>query len=316
MRLSVAVGLAALALGCGACSHRRSKTPAQEFAFPEPVEEVLAEDGIDPDLIHCNRDRKWGGELRADAQAAVRDTMEVVGKGLSAEERAAMEKKIYQVFFWRMVRAVLVEENNNNLGVIAIAGRSWTDDAGNVHPLLVFRSGVTPSPEKDGSCVRSLMEAGHVRHMVNLFDGDVPVEDLVAAEGRVAKMYNATYHTATDAADGYGPWRDLLHSHYDDADARKQASLAVARLVKHEILEPEGAPPRGNIHMHCGGGMHRSGMVAGVIEKCVNHAPMAEVEAHYRYHVGWESQTNPGGAEENNLQFIRDFDCGLIDVVK
>ena len=40
--------------------------------------------------------------------------------------------------------------------------------------------------------------------------------------------------------------------------------------------------------------------------------PMAEVEAHYRYHVGYRDAEHPGGQEEGNLRFLREFDCGLL----
>ncbi len=320
MRSCSASFIAILALGCAPAisqgqSHTSSPTGTAGVG-PEADDEILASDGIDPEQIHCNREQRWGGELKSDATIAAHDVLTALGADLTPDQRADLEKKVYHIIFWRMVRAVLVEENNNNLGVIAIAGHTWTDAAGKVHPLLLYRSGVTPDPEGPGSCVRSLLEAGKVRHVVNLFDGSVPIEDLVAAESRVAQSHDASFHTATDAADGYGPWRDLLHTHYDDPAARQTASLAVARLIDNEILAPNGAAPRGNIHMHCGGGMHRSGMVAGVIEKCVNHADFADIESHYHFHVGWIDPKHPGGAEENNLKFIRDFDCSLLDKVK
>ena len=34
-----------------------------------------------------------------------------------------------------------------------------------------------------------------------------------------------------------------------------------AQIINELILSPEGAPLQGNIHLHCGGGMHRSGMI-------------------------------------------------------
>jgi hypothetical protein len=180
---------------------------------------------------------------------------------------------------------------------------------------LVFRTGITPDPEKAGSCYHSLLGIG-VRHVVNLFDGEIPVADLVAAEARAAQAAGATYHTASDDPAAYGPWRDLLRTHADDPASFERASRGVARLIREEILAPGGQPPRGHIYFHCGGGMHRSGMIAGIIERCVNHAPDAEVEAHYRFHVAWRDPAHPGGEEEGNLRFIRRFDCGLLDEKK
>ena len=181
------------------------------------------------------------------------------------------------------------------------------------HTVIVFRSGITPTPAAPGSCFRSLLEDGGVRHVVNLFDGKIPVADLVAAEQRAATAAGASYVTATDDEGvGYGRWRDALKEHYDDPARRAEAFAAIARLIREQILAPGGAAPRGNVHLHCGGGMHRSGMVAGIIDKCINHAPLATVLAAYRYHVAWHDADHPGGAEDGNLRVLADFDCALL----
>ncbi|MCS6915608.1 MAG: hypothetical protein RMK29_00130 [Myxococcales bacterium] len=277
---------------------------------------LLRSAGVDPAQIRCNRDNRWGDTLRQDAQAGAAELMAAAGpalRPLSTEEHAALQKKLQGILFWRMVRAVIIEGNNNNIGVIALRGRSYIDSSGRRRPLLVFRSGLTPSPQAPGSCFQSLLQAGGVRHVVNLFDGDIPAADLVAAEARAAAAAGASYTTASDDSAGYGPWRELLRNHYDDPERRLQASRSVARLIREQILAPGGAPPRGNIHIHCGGGMHRSGMIAGILERCINREPLEVVEAHYRYHVGWRGPDRPGGLEEGNLRFIREFDCTLLE---
>ena len=279
---------------------------------------LLARGGVDRARLRCNAENRWGATIKPDSQAGARDILELVGPRLAPmgdEARGELAKKLASLVMWRMVRAVLLEGDNNNFGVFALRGRSWTDAAGKERPVLVFRSGFTPDPDAEGSCFGSLLDAGGVRHVVNLFDGEIPAADLVAAESRAAARKNASYHTATDdvAGGGYGPWRDQLRKHYDDPAARSEAMRAVARLVREQILHPDGAPsPRGNIHLHCGGGMHRTGMVAAVVERCVNGEPLSVVEDHYRRHVAWRDAQHPGGAEEGNLRFIRDFDCNLL----
>src|SRR5207244_9516797 len=104
-----------------------------------------------------------------------------------------------------------------------------------------------------------------------------------------------------------------LRKHYDDPAIRSEAMHSVARLIKEQILLPNGAPPRGNIHVHCGGGMHRTGMIIGILERCVNHEPPDVIDAHYKHHVAWHSDAQPGGYEPGNLQLIRDFDCSLLE---
>lgn len=289
----------------------QAKRPAATY---DPA--LLRRAGVDPAGLRCNHENRWGATLRGDAKEGAAELMALVGPSLvplSEEQRGALQKKLQGVLMWRMVRAVLIEGNNNNLGVVALKGRQYTDAAGKRRQVLLFRSGLTPDPAAEGSCFQSLLKAGGVRHVVNLFDGDIPARDLVEGEAQAARAAGASYSTAADeGAGGYGPWRELLRSHYDDEARRRQATEAVARLIKEQVLRPGGGEHKGNVHIHCGGGMHRSGMVAGVIERCVNGEAWSTVEARYRYHVGYQDEKHPGGLEEGNLRFIREFDCGLL----
>ena len=63
---------------------------------------------------------------------------------------------------------------------------------------------------------------------------------------------------------------------------------------------------------HSSGGMHRSGMLFGVLRRCVNGDSMAQIEREYRRHVAYSSEQQPGGFESLNLRFIREFDCRLL----
>ncbi len=276
---------------------------------------LLRPAGVDLAQLRCNRENRWADTLRQEAREGAAELMSLMAPSpaLWQEGADALQRRLQAVLRWRMVRAVLIGGNNNNLGAFVLRGRSWVDGAGKRRPVLIFRSGLTPDPAAPESCFRSLLTAGGVRHVVNLFDGEIPARDLLAAESRAAAGAGASYSTATDdPATGYGPWRDQLRSQYDDAEQRRQASRAVARLIREQILLPRGAPPAGNIHLHCDGGMHRTGMIAGVIERCLGREPLDVVEAHYRYHVGYRDPAHPGGLEEGNLRFIREFDCGLL----
>ena len=55
----------------------------------------------------------------------------------------------------------------------------------------------------------------------------------------------------------YGVDRLVWFESYDDPAKRDESFRAMARLIREQILMPGGAPPKGNIHLHCGGGMHR-----------------------------------------------------------
>jgi hypothetical protein len=308
--------------GCAA-TKPVAQTPAQSAAVSIEHSDddagALRAAGIDREALRCNRLRHWGSYIKPDSKVGALDLYAAVAPSLGPIDEGArqvLSKKLESLLFWRMVRAVIVEGNGNNFGALTLRGRTFVDDKGVERPVVVFRTGFTPHPDQADSCFQSLLDAGGVKHVVNLFDGDIPAEDLVAAESKAAVAHNASYHFATDGKDGadsYGPWRDTLRKSWDDVEKRNEAMKSVARLVREQILAPGGAAPRGNIHVHCGGGMHRTGMIVGVVERCINHEPPEAVEAHYKFHVGWQDAQHPGGFEEGNLRFIQSFDCSLLD---
>jgi len=310
-RLVLTAAVVALA---GACSHQAVEQPtgrvclADEHA-PPCLAENLAEAGVGRAGLRCNSDNAYGQALRADAKLAAGDLLALVEPHLEAldpTEAELLRDELVNAAMWWMVRAILLEGDNNNLGAVVVKGHTWTDESGRSLPLTVFRAGFTPDPRGGHSCYRSLLEAGRVRHVVNLYDGEMYVEDLVEAERAAAEEVGATYVLTRD--EGYGKWRDALRSHTEDGPEREQAMRAIGRLIREQILEPGGAAPQGNVLIHCGGGMHRTGMIVGVLQRHVNGEPMEDVERAYRFHVDFEGPDKPGGLEEDNLAVILDFD--------
>ena len=273
---------------------------------------TLTRGGIEPDSLACNSQNRYSHELRDDADAAA-DRMMAGFEGTAAGHNPeALHDSVRDAVFWWMVRAVLVEGDNNNLGAIVLAGHWWTDDRGIRRPVVVFRTAFTPDPAASGSCYSSLLAGGGVRHVVNLYDGEMVVDDLVEGERRAAAAAGASY--VVTANEDYGTWRAALREEIQPGPERDAALADLARLINDEILSPGGKPPRGNILIHCGGGMHRSGMVTGILQKAVNHDPWPTIEAIYRYHVGYRDEQHPGGFEPGNLDVIRDFDPKLLQV--
>ena len=55
-------------------------------------------------------------------------------------------------------------------------------------------------------------------------------------------------------------------------------------------------------------------MIMGILDHCINRTEPTVIEADYRRHVAWRSDESPGGFEAENLDFIFQFDCGLLDI--
>jgi hypothetical protein len=254
----------------------------------------------------CNDRQVWDPNLVSEVKAGVAETMGVLeanGVKLDPKQRKKIEGKLFSKTLWGLVRTLLIGGDNNNVAVLALKGVKTSD--GRV--VTLFRSGFTPDPTAKGSCFKALVDGG-VRHVLNLYGGPMRTADLDAAEKQVVEGAGGTYFLARDAGYELGEWRELLRKKGDV----KVPQAAVATLINDHVLRPGGALPKGDIHVHCGGGMHRTGMVVGIIDRCVNGAAADKVLADYRKHVGWRSQAVPGGFEQGNIDFIQGFDCSVL----
>ena len=290
-----------LALACAA-AHPTTRddvlTPAEQT--------LLREHAVAPTALRCNSLRTWNPTLRAEAKAGAQTILtdlQTAGAVVPTDKTDAARKVLTDALMWRMVRATIVDGEQNNLGVVAVKDVTTADG----RPLLLFRSGFTARPGQPDSCVQSLLSAG-VRHGVNLYQGPMPTADLAEAERLSYTQAGGSYFNVAEDAE-LASWRDELR---DDPASAQRAMAAIARVIRDGILQPGGKPPQGHVAVHCGGGMHRTGMVVGVLERCWNGAPRDVWEAAYRRHVAWQSDAQPGGFEPANLAFIAGFDCALL----
>lgn len=300
----------------GGCCTTRAPRPAPPRALaklPNRLTDpltiaVLEKAGVGAAAIHCNGRVAWFPQLQGLAKRAAAELAKRHQLSLTPKEH----KKDTRLLLGYLVRLIFQYVGTQNLGVMQLSGLGYRDEHGKERPLLVFRSGVTTDPEAPDSCLRSLLGAGHVRHVVNLYAGSFPLHQFIKTEKTLAEKLGASHH---DSAAGRHEheWRDLIKTAELYEKNKKVAMERVAELLRKRILRPGGKAPRGNIYFHCGGGMHRSGMVFGVLRRCLNGAPMALVEAEYKRHVAYRSPTSKGGYEPLNVRFIREFDCSLLD---
>lgn len=296
------------AAACGAVQQRQAPAPASDLLPREAA--ALRAAGIDRARLACTSQQMWNPALRKEAKASATQLLGHVrdaGVALTAAQHDALHKQFTDVVAWRMVLSTLIDGQLHNLGAVRLGGLRGPDGK----PLLLFRSGFTAAPERDDSCVASLVRDGGVRHVVNLYAGAMPTEQLAAAECARVRAAGGTCWDARVAGGTKANWREDLRDGETDT-ARREAMQAVAALIREELLTPQGKPPSGNALLHCGGGMHRTGMVVGIIERCLNGASMAEVEDGYKRHVAFRSAADPGGYELENLHFIEKFDCSLL----
>ena len=264
--------------------------------------------GLDPARMRCLARQRWSTTLRADAKFTASQVLDEIGRHgvqIPDDKRELVRRQLIDTLFWRMVLTQIIDGDLHNLGATRLG--NLTDGAGK--PLLLLRTAFTAQPAATDSCVHSLIATAKVRHIVNLYSGPMPTQELEASERQVIQAAGGSYYSARD--DPHGNWREDLRQG-DAAQARQTAVAAVAEVIKTQILRPNGAAPKGSVAIHCGGGMHRTGMIFGVFERCINQTPWPEVVAGYQRHVGYRSSSERGGFEEQNLKFIEEFDCSLV----
>ena len=275
---------------------------------------VLKEAGIDPDLLNCNSQNRYSKELKpfskVSANILLNRITPYIKEGLDKKHNDDLFEKLEDHVMWAMVRGVLIEGNNNNIGAIILKGYYWTDKNGRKQPLTIFRTAFTPFPKDKSSCFRSLLENGKVKHVINLYDGDMNLNDLIKEEKEASKESGASYVRTADL--NYGHWRGTIRKHPEKGPELTRATNSVVRLIKEQIFNPQGKTPRGNILIHCGGGMHRTGMIIGILMRIINNNSKKLIIDTYKYHTGYRNKQITGGFEQGNLDFIFNFDPKLL----
>lgn len=278
------------------CAH----TDAANSRLDAPTREVLSSAGIDPAALNCNSDVTYGNALWKRSKAAVTQIEPLLG----ASADKAARKKAARVILGEFVRLQLELLATHNLGAITLEGRGPGGG-----PLVLYRAGVMADLAKPNSCLRTLLGEGGVTHVVNLYAGHFPLHGFIAEEARISRSAGATHH---GEARSERSWRELISKKARYAKNLPTAMARVAEIIKRRVLRPGGEAPRGHVLLHCGGGMHRTGMLFGVIRRCLNGDPMSVIEADYKVHTAYKGPDDVGGYEALNVQFIRDFDCKLL----
>jgi hypothetical protein len=269
---------------------------------------VLEEAGVTAEQVNCNERVLWIDDL--DRQ--LRDLAGALKKLWDADPAASQGDGAEELIKTRFLRLLLEHARPQNFGAMRLAGQTYVDARGQQRPLLIYRSALTTNADEARSCVRTLLGPGQVAHIINLYDGEVPLRSHIEMEAAVAKSLGATHHDAGKTTSKDGGWRTAFESEKDYQAERDRAMHAVARLIRQAVLRPGGKPPRGNIYLHCAGGMHRSGIVFGILRRCLNRDPLELIETEYKRHTAYRSANQPGGFEPLNLRFIREFDCSLL----
>jgi len=175
-------------------------------------------------------------------------------------------------------------------------------------PRLIFRSGTMVDLDKPNSVYRNLIKVANIKHVVNLYAGPFPLGDVYEKEKEIIEQVKGTYHDERKSVPSR-KWRYLIQKE-KDYNNKKDEAIDIVSMVIQDILLPKGKKPKPgeNVLIHCGGGMHRTGMIIGIIRRIFSsNSSMPQIIDDYRKHVGWKNNVFIGGREELNERFIEEF---------
>jgi protein tyrosine/serine phosphatase len=154
----------------------------------------------------------------------------------------------------------------------------------------VFRSSILA---RNPACLEQLVKTRGVRTIVNLYSGDLIAEGPLAAEEADAftRVGGHSYIRILGLSDYPTPTESIA-----DIQARIASAIELIRA----------AP--GNVLVHCVGGIHRTGEVYGILQKCFNRLPMEAIQRDYVHHAGGAIEGNPE-YRAVDVDIIRSFDC-------
>jgi len=154
----------------------------------------------------------------------------------------------------------------------------------------VFRSSFMAGKKE---CLAHLIKKEEVHTMMNYYQGSLKSGEPLSSEEKdlFSELGGKLYV------------RSLNYQY----DFKKMPKEKIMDKVAEIIRTIEYAP--GNVLIHCYGGIHRTGVVFGVMQKCLNKIPVEDVLNEYKCHVAWEDETKPGGYEIDNEVVIREFPC-------
>lgn len=98
-------------------------------------------------------------------------------------------------------------------------------------------------------------------------------------------------------------------SHFDINDSKEveKNNRIITSIIK--LI----ANTDGNVLIHCLGGEHKTELVFEIMQKCFNKVDKDNILQRYRCHTGWINSNNVGGFRKNNIKYILDYPCNLIN---
>jgi len=180
-----------------------------------------------------------------------------------------------------------ITEQNNNIG-----GSIFNFPQGK---KVVYRSSILNANPK---CLKELAVNKRVETIIYLYNGNYIDEKTIPDQER--QMF---------AKDGGQIYIDTLN--FDDFMSYPAKNSEKRNLLMASIIKLIAASP-GNVLIHCLGGMHRTGLIYGILQKCIQKLPLDKVIDTYSKHVGYKNKKDIGTYSKYDVQTLTNYSCSLL----
>lgn len=176
-------------------------------------------------------------------------------------------------------------------------------------PKSVTKKNRNDQTDARSECMRSLVQDHGLAKIVNYDELDWPsAETLTREEQGSLLRFNpkARYWKFNDTVGRTFQYKISKVPGQNDPDRKRFIFDDVARIMRE--IEGKKEDP-GSVYIHCYGGHHRTGVVYGVLQKCIGGMTVDRIIEEYRCHIGYESEEHKGGQHPDNETVIREFPC-------
>lgn len=159
------------------------------------------------------------------------------------------------------------------------------------------------------SCMKNLVQEYQLAKIVNYDELDwSSAKKLTSEEMKLLSSFNpkAEYWMYNEAFGKTFQYKFNKGVGATPEEKKSDVMNHVANII-HEIEGKSDHP--GAVYIHCYGGHHRTGVVYGVLQKCIGRMNVDDVINEYKCHIGYESPEKPGGFHADNETLIREFPC-------
>ena len=178
-------------------------------------------------------------------------------------------------------------------------------------PYEKIKKGTYPEGNIKGSarqCLKHLVEKRDIRQIVNLYDGSFKTKYVLSYWEK-----NNFLRSTKDAHGSFGHYTQIKDFDYD---LQERGAERIYKDIIAIIAQIASVP--GNTLIHCYGGMHRTGIVFGVMQKCLN-GPKNKTQNNtfvkevvgkeYKCHTDYQNTEKKGGYHQENMTVIENFPC-------